>query len=98
MRSMFELGVLGAKSPFNGTAGSIPVYNLTRETIDKDRSILKKYPRPPGTTVTYPYTIKIAGEGEYLVQSDGTAQFYSYKHNRWEPPQIVDNNSPWGEG
>lgn len=98
MRTLFQLAFLGARSPFNGTAGSVPVYNITRDSVDKDRArILRNYPHPPGTTVTFPYIVKIAGEGEYVVNADGTAQFYSYKFGRWEPPQLIDNQSLWAK-
>lgn len=92
---MFELAAVGTRSPFNGTAGTIPVHNITREQVDQDRSILRNFPHPPGTVVTYPYIVKIAGEGEYVVKADGTAQFYSYKYGRWEPPEVIDNQSMW---
>lgn len=98
MRSIFQLGALGASSPFNGTAGSIPVYNMTRDGVDHDRAkVLRNYPRPPGTALTYPYIVKIAGEGEYVVNADGTAQFFSYKYGRWEPRELIDNKSMWAK-
>lgn len=98
MRSLFDLNGLGARSPFNGTAGSIPVYRMTRDQVDLDRAkILRNYPHPPGTSVQFPYIVKIAGEGEYVVNADGTAQFYSYKYGRWEPPQVIDNQSIWAK-
>lgn len=98
MRTMFTLAVLGARSPWNGTQGSIPVWNVSREQIDRDRAaILRKLKHPPGTTVTFPYIVKIANEGEYVVNADGTASFYSYRYGRWEPPQLIDNQSLWAK-
>lgn len=88
---------LGA-APFQGTGGSIPVWNVSRDQVDADRAkILRDLLKPPGTTVTFPYIVKIAGEGEYVVNADGTAQFYSYKYGRWEPPQLIDNQSMWAK-
>lgn len=98
MQSLFTLGFLGARSPFNGGPGSIPVYKTSREEVDRDRArILRNYPHPPGTTVIFPYIVKIANEGEYVVNADGTAQFYSYRYGRWEPPQLIDNQSLWAK-
>lgn len=98
MQTISGHGFLGARSPFNGGPGSIPVYQMNRDEVDRDRAaILRNYPHPPNTTVTYPYIVKIAGEGEYVVNADGTAQFYSYKYGRWEPPEIIDNNSMWAQ-
>lgn len=98
MRTIFELGVLGRGSPFNGTPSSIPVYNMTRDGVDANRAkVLRNLERPPGTALTFPYVVKIAGEGEYVVSADGTAQFYSYKYGRWEPPQLIDNQSLWAK-
>jgi hypothetical protein len=98
MQWIFKLGAVGGRSPFNGTAGSIPVYKMNRDQVDRDRAaILRSYPHPPGTTITYPYIVKIAGEGEYVVNADGTAQFYNYRYGRWEPPQVIDNNSMWAK-
>jgi len=89
---------LGAGAPFQGTGGSIPVWNVSRETIDLDRAaILRKLINPPGTVVTFPYIVKIANEGEYVVNADGTAQFYSYRYGRWEPPELIDNQSLWAK-
>jgi hypothetical protein len=77
-----------------GKPGGIPVYNISRDHVDVDRAaVLRRLPVPPGHTQSYPYIVKIAGEGEYVVNADGTATFYSYKYGRWEPPQVVDNNS-----
>lgn len=98
MRTIFEMNVLGARAPWNGTAGSIPVFNVSRDRVDHDRArILRRLLNPPGTTVEYPYIVKIAGEGEYVVKADGTAQFYSYRYGRWEPPQVIDNQSLWAK-
>lgn len=70
----------------------IPVYRMTREDVDRDRgSILRRLPVPPGQAVQYPYMVKVEGEGEYWVRSDGTASFYNYRTQGWEPPQVVDN-------
>ena len=93
---MFSLGF--EANPWVGAPSGIPVYNMTRAGVDKDRGrILKKLPVPPGMTQSYPYIVKIAGEGEYVVSANGTAQFYSYKYGRWEPPQLIDNNSMWAK-
>ena len=98
MRSIFQLGFLGARSPFNGTGGSIPVYNMTRDGVDANRAkVLRNIERPPGTALTFPYVVKIAGEGEYVVSANGTAQFYSYKYGRWEDPVYIDNRSLWAK-
>lgn len=95
-RSFFSLGV--ASDPWNGTPGGIPVFNVSRDEIDKDRGkYLKQLPIPPGVTMSYPYIVKIAGEGEYVVSANGTAQFYSYKYGRWEPAQSIENGSMWGK-
>lgn len=93
-RSAFSLGF--EANPWVGAPAGIPVYNVNRDTVDKDRGrFLRKLPVPPGMTQSYPYIVKIAGEGEYVVSANGTAQFYSYKYGRWEPPQLIDNNSMW---
>lgn len=98
MRTIFQLGLLGAGSPFNGTPSSIPVYNMTRDGVDADRArVLRNTLRPPGMALTFPYVVKIAGEGEYVVSADGTAQFYSYKYGRWEEPVYIDNKSLWAK-
>lgn len=98
MKTLFDRNFLGNQSPFNGTAGSIPVHKISRDQVDRDRAaVLRNVPRPPNTTVTYPYIVKIAGEGEYVVSADGSAQFYSYKYGRWEPPQLIDNQSIWAK-
>jgi hypothetical protein len=95
-RSIFSLGF--STDPWKGAQAGIPVYNVNRDTIDKDRgAFLKKLPIPPGMTQSYPYIVKIAGEGEYVVSANGMAQFYSYKYGRWEPPQSIENGSMWGK-
>lgn len=96
MRSLFNLGF--ERTPWEGDRAGIPVYTMPRDIVDKDRGrILRKLPVPPGMTQTYPYIVKIAGEGEYVVRADGTASFYSYKYGRWEPPEIIDNKSVWNK-
>lgn len=84
-----------------GTPSGIPIYNVSRAEVDKNRKKYLKQPTPPGTTTQYPYIVKVAGEGEYVVNADGTASFYSYKYGRWEPPQRIDTNSfaarMWGD-
>lgn len=86
-------------APFQGTGGSIPVWNMTRDQVDQNRAkVLRDLLKPPGTAVVFPYIVKIAGEGEYVVSADGTAQFYSYKYGRWEPPELIDNQSMWAQG
>ena len=92
--SIFTLGFFGQTGFFRPQAG-IPVYRMTREQVDHDRSILKRLPVPPGMAVMFPYVVKIDGEGEYLVQADGMAVFLSYRDGRAEPPVIVDNRSYW---
>lgn len=93
-RSMFHLGI-GNAAPWNGrgpTASGMPIYNMTRDQVELDRAgVLRRLPVPPGMTVAFPYIVKIEGWGEYLVQADGTASYYSYKAGRWEPPQVVQN-------
>lgn len=94
-RSQFSLGI--ASDPWGAPAG-IPVHNISRDGVDQDRAkILRDLPIPPGQTQSYPYIVKIAGEGEYVVSANGMAQFYSYKYGRWEPPQVIDNNSVWAK-
>jgi hypothetical protein len=96
MRSMFSLGL--KSDPWTGNPAGIPVYDVSRDVIDKDRArVLKRLPVPPGRTQSYPYIVKIQGEGEYVVRADGTASFYSYKYGRWEPPQVIDNHSMWNQ-
>lgn len=96
MRSMFNLGF--TTNPWTGAPAGIPVYNVSRDQVDGDRGkFLKRLPVPQGVTQAYPYIVKIAGEGEYVVSADGSAQFYSYKYGRWEPPQAVENNDLWAE-
>lgn len=87
-RTLFRLGIQDGE-PWAGMPAGIPVYYMTREQVDRDRSILKRLPVPPGHSIGYPYVVKINGVGEYLVQLDGTATFYSYIHQRWEPPQEI---------
>jgi hypothetical protein len=94
-KSIFHLGTVGDGEPWAGMPSGIPVYYMTREQVDMDRSILKKLPTPPGMSVSYPYIVKIDNVGEYVVQADGTASFYSYKYHRWEPPQQIDTKSMW---
>lgn len=98
MRTMFTLGV--SSNPWMGQTrnGGIPVYDMERGAIDADRAkILRRLSVPPGMTQPFPYIVKVIGEGEYLVKADGTAQFYSYKYGRWEPPQVIDNKSMWAK-
>lgn len=98
MHTIGKPNFFGLGAPFNGTGGSIPVWNVSREKVDGDRAaILRNLINPPGTTVTFPYIVKIANEGEYVVKADGTAQFYSYRYGRWEPPEIIDNKSMWAK-
>lgn len=97
MRTIFSRDALGKVSPFGGVAG-IPIYTMSREDVDLDRgAVLKRLPVPPGHTVSYPYIVKVNGVGEYIVQADGTASFYSYKYGGWEPPQAIDNASWWAK-
>ena len=91
--SIFTMGLFGRES-FRPQAG-IPVYKMTRAQVDRDRIILRRLPVPPGMTVEYPYIVKIDGEGEYSVQADGTTVFFSYRSGRVEPPEVVENRSPW---
>lgn len=96
MKSMFSLGI--SQDYWNGAAAGIPVFAVQRDHIDKDRGkYLKKLPVPPGMTQSYPYIVKIAGEGEYVVSADGSSQFYSYKYGRWEPRQATENNDLWAK-
>lgn len=96
MRTLFSLGF--TTNPWTGEPAGIPVFNVSRDTIDKDRGkFLKKLPIPPGMTQSYPYIVKIAGEGEYIVSANGTVQFYSYKYGRWEPPQALENGDLWAK-
>lgn len=96
MKSMFALGF--QTNPWTGAPAGIPIYHMKRAGVDKNRArILRKLPVPPGVTQSYPYIVKIAGEGEYVVSADGTAQFYSYRAGRWEPPQLIDNQSMWAK-
>lgn len=91
---MFALGLSDALPWYGMGPSGIPVYRMRREDVDLDRgSVLNRLPVPPGRTVTYPYMVKIEGEGEYWVRSDGTVTFYSYRAGRWEPPQVIDNRS-----
>lgn len=98
MHNISRRGFLGLGAAFQGTGGSIPVWNVSRDTIDANRAaVLRKLMNPSGTTVTFPYIVKIANEGEYVVNADGTAQFYSYRYGRWEPPELIDNQSLWAK-
>lgn len=90
MRTLFTLGL--NRVPFGAPSG-IPVHNLSRAEVDRNRAHWLRQPTPPGMTTQYPYIVKIAGEGEYVVNADGTASFYSYRYGRWEPPQKVDDRS-----
>jgi hypothetical protein len=95
-QSIFTMGVFGR--PAILPKAGIPVYRMTREQVDRDRTILKRLPVPPGMTVEYPYIVKIDG-GEYSVQPDGTAMFFSYPRGIVDPPQLMDTR--WmggGEG
>lgn len=65
----------------------IAVLQVTREEVERNPGLLTKL--PPGQAVTYPYTVVIDGEGEYLVHSDGTATYYDYRAARWEPPRTI---------
>lgn len=95
-KSFFSLGF--DTNPWTGSPAGIPVFNVDRDTIDKDRGkYLKHLPVPPGVTQSYPYIVKVAGEGEYVVSADGTAQFYSYKYGRWEPRQAIENGDMWSK-
>ncbi len=97
MQRIGKMSFLG-QAPFQGTGGSVPVWNMSRDEVDKDRAaVLRNLMNPPGTAVTFPYIVKIATEGEYVVKADGTAQFYSYKYGRWEPPEVIDNQSLWAK-
>lgn len=91
-----KLGIVNGRP---GPAG-IPVYQgVTREEVDRNRArFLRRLPVGPGMAVTYPYMVKIEGEGEYWVKADGTASYYSYRDGRWESPQDVDNGSAWSFG
>jgi hypothetical protein len=91
---MFTMGIADSLPWFGTGPAGIPVYRMTREEVDRDRGrVLNRLPVPPGRTVSYPYMVKIDGEGEYWVRSDGTATYYSYRAGRWEPPQVVNNRS-----
>jgi len=97
MQRIKKMAFMG-EGPFQGTGASIPVFNMSRDQIDEDRAaVLRNLMNPPGTAVQYPYIVKIAGEGEYVVKSDGTAQFYSYRYGRWEPPVLIDNQTMWAK-
>lgn len=90
-RTIFRMGFEGP-SGWDTMPSGIPVYRMTREQVDLNRAgVLRRLPVPPGVTVEYPYMVKIEGEGEYWVKSDGTASFYSYKTQGWEPPELVEN-------
>jgi len=92
-RSLFTLGIVADGQPWAGMPSGIPVYHMTRDQVDNDRRILKKLPTPPGFSVAYPYIVKLENVGEYVVQADGTASFYSYVYHRWDPPQKIDTQS-----
>lgn len=87
---MFSLGL--AREPWHAVGPM--TFIATREQVDRDRAaILKRMPIRKGWTGTYPYVVKIEGEGEYLVYADGSVQFWNSRQGRWEPPQELDNNS-----
>lgn len=65
----------------------IAVLQVTREEVERNPSLLTKLPQRQA--ITYPYTVVIDGEGEYLVNADGTAAYYDYRAGRWEPPQGI---------
>lgn len=94
-RTIFKMGVADG-APWAGMPSGIPIHRgMTREEVDRDRAkVLRRLPVPPNMSVGYPYVVKI-DEGEYLVQIDGTASFYSYRYGRWEPAEPVDNASAW---
>jgi hypothetical protein len=96
-RSLFSMGFAHKAAPWMGEpAAGIPTYDMTREEVESDKGhILKRLPVPPGHTLSYPYMVKVTGEGEYWVKSDGTTEFYSYKFGRWEPAEPVDKNDLW---
>lgn len=96
-RSIFHLGIVGDGQPWAGMPSGIPVYYMTRDQVDRDRSILRRLPTPPGMSVSYPYIVKLRNVGEYVVNADGTASFYSYKYHRWDAPQRIDQNPLWSE-
>lgn len=78
-RSMFSLGF--TENPFRGQGVGPLSFRLTREEIERSGfQALKRIPVPNGWTGTYPYIVKVNTEGEYIVNSDGTAQWLDY-HN-----------------
>jgi hypothetical protein len=84
-KTMFQMGLPSSTVPWQGgTFAGIPVYDGQKDNVDRE-SILQRLPVPPGVTVQYPYMVKVSGEGEYWVKSDGTTEYYSYKYGRWEP-------------
>lgn len=76
------MGFSEKTSPWLGEFAGIPVYN-SKDGNDHEK-MLTTLPVPPGRTVEYPYMVKVNGEGEYWVKSDGNTEFYSYKYGRWE--------------
>lgn len=91
---MFNMGI--ARDLWSGkTVGPMTV-TVTRAEIDRDRAaVLKRMPIQKGWTGSYPYVVKVEGEGEYLVNADGSVQFWNARQGRWEPPEVIDNNSPF---
>lgn len=89
---MFRMGIAG-EPWFGQPVGPITV-TVSREEIDRDPAkVLRKLPVPKGWTGSYPYVVKVDGEGEYLVNADGTVQLWNARQSRWEPPQPFDNQS-----
>lgn len=90
--SMFRMGYDG-RPFYGGGVGPIKV-RITRAELERDRgAILKRLPYGPNYAGQYPYIVIVEGEGEYTVSADGTAQFYSYRQQTFEPPVSVDNQS-----
>jgi hypothetical protein len=80
MRTMFRMGF--TREVFFSSVG--PTLFSKEDLVGKKPAeILKQLPAPPGMTVSFPYVVKIPGEGEYLVNADGTATFLSYTGGPW---------------
>lgn len=80
--------------PFNGGGVGPLKVRISRSELERDRgAVLKKLPYGPNYAGTYPYIVIVEGEGEYTVSADGTAQFYSYRQQRYEAPVVMDNQS-----
>jgi hypothetical protein len=95
-RTMFGTGV--SKDFWFGRPVDPVMLPMRRRDVERDRDrLLKPATLPPGWTGTYPYIVKVAGEGEYIVYADGTAQYIDLRAGRVEPARLVETHSLWAK-